>query len=363
MKRIKLGIVNSSPYNISYGGVGPFMKNLHPFLDEVFDITYITLPAEVHKYRLVPRRLVFIAFLLFKIRTFKNYDVVLSHVPEGSFIISFTKTPFVHIFHGNHNPMDNSRFWYGKYFKFIFDSFDNRIFKKAKLMFTVGNERANVSKIMNPVYHSIPLKLSENRTGFIFAGRLEKNKNVHKIIKVYSLLDKKIIDDNFLYICGKGSQEGVLKQLVNELDLSQRILFTGELSNDDLIEAVSTKRILLMASLQEGLPMSIAESLSVGTPVISTDTGDISRVIKNNYNGFLLPIEFDFNAYSEKMTLILNNYDFFSMNALQSSDIFKAQNVARLLICDINNLVDANQSKVVEKQNVEVRIESIKTNK
>lgn len=313
------------------------MKNLDPFLKEAFEVSYITLPTRLHNLKVIPRRLVFALFLLSKIKTFKKYNIVLSHVPEGSFIISFTKTPLIHIFHGNHNPMGNSRFWYGKYFKTIFNSFEKRIVKKAKLKYTVGNESTGIPKILNPVYHSIAIKSIETRSGFIFVGRLEKNKNIDKIIKAYSLLDKEIIKDNALYIAGAGSQEQFLKQLTVEHNLINNIFFTGEVTNTELIEIVSRKRILLMASSQEGLPMAIAESLSVGIPVVSTDTGDISRAIRDNYNGFLLPIEFDFIIYTNKIKRILSNYDVFASNALKSSEVFKAENVANKLIYDIKS--------------------------
>ena len=339
MKKIKLGIINSSPFTTSYGGVGPFIKNLDPFLNEAFDVTYITLPPRLHDLKYFPRRLMFLMYLFFKIKSFKKYDVLLSHVPEGSYIVSFTQTPLVHIFHGNFNAMTQSRFWYGKYFKPIFELFEKRILKKAKLKYTVGIERPDVPKILNPIYHTIRVKSLEARSGFIFAGRLEKIKNIDKIIKIYSLLDKETINDNLLYIAGTGSQVSLLKQMAIDLNLSDNIIFTGEISNNELIEFVSKKRISLMASSQEGLPMAIAESLSVGVPVITTNTGDIPRAIQDNYNGHILPIEFDFNDYINKIKNLLTNYELFASNALKSSEIFKAENVANKLIHDIQSVI------------------------
>lgn len=344
-KKIKLGIVNTFPIKTSYGGIGPFMKNLDPFLSEAFEVTYINLPARLrNNIKLVPNRLTYMAFLLSKMRMLKKYDIFLSHVPEGSYIISFTGVPLVHIFHGNHNPMSQSRFWYGKYFKRLFNSFDKRITRKAKLIYTVGDERKDIPKILNPIFHSVSIKPIEARSGFIFAGRLEKIKNIDKIIKVYSLLDSEMIKENSLYIAGFGTQEAFLKRLVAEMGLSNNVIFTGDIPNDQLIDIVSSKKILLMASSQEGLPMAIAESLSVGVPVISTDTGDIPRAIKDNFNGFLLPIEFDEYIYIDKIKTILNNYVSFASNALKSSGIFKAENISKSLIESIHRVIqDRNQ--------------------
>lgn len=342
MKKIKLGILNSSPLENSYGGTSPFMKNLNPFLKQPFDVSYITLPPFLHDLKFFPRRLTLTLFLILKIRSLKRYDVILSHVPEGSYIVSFTNTPLIHIFHGNFNAMSQSRFWYGKYFRVIFNLFEKRILKKAKLTYTVGKERPQVSKILNPIYHFVPIVPQKTRAGFIFIGRLEKIKNIDLIIKAYSLLDIGIINENPLYIVGDGSQEQFLKQIVTDLNLLEKVLFTGNITNDMAIEEISKKRILLMASSQEGLPMAIAESLSVGVPVISTDTGDISRVIKDGYNGFLLPIDFDLNTYVAKIKEVLNNYQGFAANALKSSEIFKAESIAKGLINDIQKVFELN---------------------
>lgn len=343
MSKIRLAILNSSPFMYSYGGIGPFIKNLDPFLNNDFDVSYITLPPRLHNIKFLPRRVVYLLYTVSRIRKIKKFDIVLSHVPEGSYIISLTNTPFIHIFHGNFNPMSGSRFWYGKYFKFIFDLFERRILKKAKVTFTVGNERPNVSKILNPIYHKSVIKPYRERAGFIFAGRLEKIKNINKIIEVYSQLPQEIKNNHPLYIAGSGTQELFLRKLSVSLNLKENIIFTGEIFNTDLIEFVSYRKILLMASSIEGLPMAIAESLSVGVPVVTTNPGDISRVIKDNYNGFLLPVEFDPNRYADRIQQILRNYEIFAKNALLSSEIFKAKNVAEGLIETLKLVANKNK--------------------
>jgi glycosyltransferase involved in cell wall biosynthesis len=336
MKFIRLGIINSSPFDISYGGVGPFIKNLDPFLQQYFEIHYITLSEKFLEINIIPRRLLFIVYLMAQRRLFKECDIILSHVPEGSYIVSFTNIPFIHIFHGNFNPMSQSRYWYGKYFKFVFELFEKRIIEKAVLKYTVGVERPGIPKIFNPIYHSVEVKEHSNRKGLIFAGRLEKIKNVDRIIRIYGQLPESIRREHPLYIAGFGTQEEPLKQLAKDMHL-QNVIFLGHLSNEDLIEAVSRKRIFVMASSQEGLPMAIAEALSVGLPVISTDTGDISRIIETRYNGYLVPLEFNDSSYCESIMNILDNYETFANNALLSSHMFDAENVAMALIKDIND--------------------------
>ena len=113
MAKPRIGILNSSSIAKSYGGIAPFIKNLDPFLRKDFDLTYITLPDSLYKLSFIPHRLWYVLYLLTKTGRLKKMDMIISHVPEGSWVVSFGKVPFVHIFHGNANPMAGSRYWYG----------------------------------------------------------------------------------------------------------------------------------------------------------------------------------------------------------------------------------------------------------
>jgi len=332
----KLGVINGSSIKTSYGGVGPFMRNLDPFLQKEYQVTHINLPDWTQKVRVIPSRLMYFVYLILNTSILKRQDVLLSHVPEGGYVASFTRVPLVHIFHGNHNAMSQSRYWYGGYFKKIFDAFDTRIINRAIRTYTVGKEREQIPKILNPIHHDVSVKDFGVRAGFIFAGRLEIIKNIDKIISVYSGLPGEIKEKNKLFIAGVGTQGETLRKLVQSLGETENVEFLGSLSNEALLEADSTKKILLMASSQEGLPMAIAEALSLGVPVIATDTGDISRVLKSDYNGFLLPVDFQLQDYRNAITSILSEYPRFAANALASAEIFKAESVARSLISDIN---------------------------
>jgi glycosyltransferase involved in cell wall biosynthesis len=338
MPNLTLGIVNSSPISMTYGGVAPFIKNLDPFMQQEYKVRYILLPPSLTKINFIPRRFIFLVYLFLNKRKLRDCDVILSHVPEGSYIASFVNVPFIHIFHGNFNAVSKSRFWYGKYFMPVFDWMDKRIMKKASLVYTVGDEQNGIPKILNPIYHSVSVKNIETRSGFIFSGRLEKVKGVDRLLSVYSKLPASVIEKNHFYIAGIGTQESNLRKLVNSLGLEKNVIFLGNLNNTQMVETDSSKRIMIMASSQEGLPMAIAEALSVGIPVVATDTGDISRILKNNENGFMLPIEFSEEDYINSILKILADYDRFAKNALASAEIFRAEKVAASLIDDINKI-------------------------
>jgi glycosyltransferase involved in cell wall biosynthesis len=342
MAKLKLGIVNITSMKMSYGGIAPFVKNLDPFMQEAYDVNYIVLPEFLTRIRFIPQRLIYLIYMLGKKKQLKRFDFILSHIPEGSYVVSFCRVPFIHIFHGNSNPMSRSRYWYGKYFSSVYDKIDKRIRSKASRLYTVGMEKQGVSKIFNPVLHTVSIKDKSSRSGFIFSGRLEKVKNIDRLIGVYAKLPESVQNEHPLYIAGNGTLESALKKQVLSLGLTNKIIFLGELKNEDMVEANSTKKILLMASSLEGMPMAIAEALSVGVPVISTDVGDIARIIRNGENGFLLPLSFSDEEYMHCIQMILNDYCRYADNALASSEVFRSEKVAAALIEDINRLTLKN---------------------
>ena len=336
----KLGIINSDPKECTYGGVAPIMRNMHPYLNEAFDLTYYYIPSSWEKFPL-PGRIKMMIYILCNFNEIKKNDFILSHIPEGSFLVSFMKKPFAHIFHGNSNPMSVSKYWYGKYFSWFFNLFEKRINKSCPLVYTVGPVIGNRKKLYNPIKTNISPTPINTRNGFVFAGRLESVKNIDHIIRIYATLPDKIKHKNKLFIAGDGSLRTELEELSKKIGEENNIIFTGTLTNEELIRLDSQRLILIMASSTEGLPTAIAEAFSVGVPVVSTNVGDISRVVINNINGFLFPLNYKNSDYHNAIDIILNNYAFFSSNALKASEVFNAKTVTTDVINDINNILNS----------------------
>lgn len=334
--RKRLAIVNSDPMNWTYGGVAPFMKNMDPYFREVFEVDYFYLPRKWERVP-GPNRIKTFLFLLLCIPKLKKYDFILSHIPEGSYIASITGVPYAHIYHGNSNPMTVSRFKMGKHFAFIYKYFFNRISKTATIQYSVGPTEGAIRKLLNPITHSVQTKPIDERSGFIYAGRLESPKNIDRIIRVYAQLPESIREKNDLFIAGTGSQEEKLIQLVREIHLEKKIHFLGRMDNERLIEEDSTHLLFLMASAIEGMPTAIAEALSVGLPVICLAAGDIPLVIRNGENGYALPIDCCDVDFIDAILNSLNNIEPMSRQALRSADIFNSRVITQSMINDILN--------------------------
>lgn len=329
-----LGIINSDSKEVSYGGVAPIMRNMHPYLEQKFELRYFYLD-DIVKKKIIPARLRLIVMLFMRRKELRECDFILSHVPEGSWVSAVLGLPYAHIYHGNFSPMTQSRYWYGKYFKWVYDLMFKRIEKTAKIKYTVGPVWGDKKKLFNPITHNIEPVPASERKGVIFAGRLEDVKNIDRLISIYSKLPNEVRQENHFYIAGDGTKKDYLKSVVCKTGMQEFVHFLGNLPNEDLVKTDSTKKILIMASSQEGLPTAIAEALSVGVPVISTNPGDIPLVLKNDYNGYIFPLEFKDEDYVKAILTVLDDYERFAKAALKSSSVFDGRKITEQVIDDI----------------------------
>ncbi|SPH18034.1 N-acetyl-alpha-D-glucosaminyl L-malate synthase [Defluviimonas aquaemixtae] len=60
---------------------------------------------------------------------------------------------------------------------------------------------------------------------------------------------------------------------------SDRITFTGEISDEDMAELLNASHALVMPSLWEGFGLPALEAMACGTPVLSSDRGSLPEVV------------------------------------------------------------------------------------
>lgn len=342
-KKHKLVVLNTDPKEFSYGGVCPFMRNMHPYLSDAFDLEYIVLPDSWKK---LPgsTRVKYLVYLWLHKGQLKKCDFILSHGPEGSYVASFSGKPYSHIYHGNSNPMSISRFRIGKYFAKMYDKMFARIDLTCPLVYTVGPARSeNQKKIYNPLKQDVkPLPISE-RAGFVFAGRLEAMKNVDRLIEIYAKLPAGVKKSNPFYIIGYGTKEEEWKKKAENMNaaiLPGKVIFLGQVNNTEMMKTEADKKVLLMASSTEGMPTAIAEAFSVGLPVVSSAVGDIPSVVKTGKNGYLLPLDYKDEDYVKCIVDVLDNYDIMSQSAYESSSVFDRKRITENVIEDIKTILN-----------------------
>lgn len=153
----------------------------------------------------------------------------------------------------------------------------------------------------------------KNRLHLVTVARLAAIKRIDFIIEVVASLveDKYDVD---LLVCGDGEQRKNLEDLAKQLNISDRVIFLGLLNRKQLAEALDRSEVFLFASESEAMSLVVLESLYMGTPVVSTDVGDLEDVVLDGKTGYIIR-EYNNQKYKEKVCEVLNKgKSFYSEN-------------------------------------------------
>ena len=81
--------------------------------------------------------------------------------------------------------------------------------------------------------------------------------------------------------------------------------------------------LFMLPSNYEGLPMVIIEAMSFGKPVVASDVGGISEIVRNGTNGYT--VENNAEAFAARISEILEDDDKYNAFARASHDIYNAE--------------------------------------
>jgi glycosyltransferase involved in cell wall biosynthesis len=135
------------------------------------------------------------------------------------------------------------------------------------------------------------LGMSKDKFYLISVGRLVERKGYRYLIKALSLLPKKI----HLNLIGDGPLENQLKNLAKKLSVEGRINFLGFVPEEKKFQYLANSDLYVLSSLHEGFGIVLQEAMQVGLPIVATNNGGQSDLIKDNINGLMVkpksPIE------------------------------------------------------------------------
>lgn len=108
-------------------------------------------------------------------------------------------------------------------------------------------------------------------------------------------------------IVGNGPRSEELKKLVNVLNISKYVKFTGFVQ--DIPEIYSFTDVAILSSWSEGLPQSLLQAMAAGVPVVATKVGGVPEVVIHRKTGLLVEPG-DHEALGKGVVQLLNNHDY-----------------------------------------------------
>ncbi|MGX7668079.1 glycosyltransferase [Flavobacterium pedocola] len=132
----------------------------------------------------------------------------------------------------------------------------------------------------------------------VCVGRLEKVKNQQLLLKAFSELDNK---EARLIMVGDGRERASLEQLINKLNLQNRVTITGFSSDPGAYLTVA--HLFVLPSLSEGFGIAAVEAMQLGLPCLCSNVGGIPEFVVENETGWLFDPK-DEAAFSTKLNEI-----------------------------------------------------------
>lgn len=247
------------------------------------------------KIRILLVPFLFLGLYFQLLRRLKDYDMVHAHwlIPQG-IVQSFFKKPYIATGHGGDVTSLN---------RGIFRQFKIRCLKRAAYVTVVSEHLKKKIQELTPDLKIGVLSMGVDASRFgrqyfradyfgqnekkvvLFVGRLAEKKGVAYLISAMKQIDA------LLVIVGDGPLREALEDQAKELGGSA--VFLGAKTHEELRTIYASADLFVAPSVtaadgdQEGLGLVMLEAMASGLPVVASDSGGISQVIKNGVNGLL----------------------------------------------------------------------------
>ena len=148
----------------------------------------------------------------------------------------------------------------------------------------------------------------------------DKSKNISGLLESLKIVEQKGIDFQCTLI-GEGMDFDFMKTKAEELQLINKVSFTGLLEGQKLADELSSGNFLVMSSNYENMPVVILEALASGLPVVSTNVGGIKEMIDETKGILVEPRNKE--ALAEAIIKMIETHNDYDPNYLRNSVIEK----------------------------------------
>ncbi|MFC1949365.1 glycosyltransferase [Chloroflexota bacterium] len=183
-----------------------------------------------------------------------------------------------------------------------------------------------------------------NEKIILFVGRIEPLKGLEQLLKAIPLLRNS--QGARLVIIGgdENSQTEVerLEGLSRHLGIEESVTFLGSIKQERLPYYYSAADTCVLSSYYESFGLVALESLACGTPVVSTDVGNLKDIIRQGETGYVIA-DNEPRHLAEKIDLLLSKPGTDKNSALSiraSVNRYGWQNIAREITAEFHKVLD-----------------------
>lgn len=150
----------------------------------------------------------------------------------------------------------------------------------------------------------------EDKRVLLTVGRLVRRKGHEVVLRAFSALAPEFPDLRYV-IVGEGPEREGLERQCKELGISDRVLFVGGISNEELPDFYNLCDIFVMTNREsrgdiEGFGMVFLEASASGKPVVGGLSGGAGQAIQHGVTGLLVDPENSVEVASNLKRLLLD---------------------------------------------------------
>lgn len=231
----------------------------------------------------------------------ENFDLVNSHGPRANLYMDQIKgkitAKWVITIHSNPLLDFSSRGMIGK----IFTNLNVKSIKQADHLLAITEKfkgilveqlqikPGKISVIYNGVafHDEVSAKIPHAGFNLVNVARMEPGKGQDILLESLAKIANNQVKLNLI---GAGSQEQNLKDLVDKLKLNDQVTFSGFLNHEQIKHIYQSSDLAVLTSYSESFPLVLLEAADNLVPIMSTDVGDINKMIPNQTMGFVAKI-------------------------------------------------------------------------
>lgn len=139
----------------------------------------------------------------------------------------------------------------------------------------------------------------------VTTARLVEWKGLDGIVRAVALLKERFPNVKAV-IAGDGPEEEKLKSLAKELDVADRITFTGRISRAETWHLRKSSEVYVLNSTYEGLPHTALTSFAARIPMVATDIPGTNEAVYDGVSGLLVPAGDD-QALADAIARLFND--------------------------------------------------------
>lgn len=261
----------------------------------------------------------------------ENYDIVIAHMPSGILYADKLGLPFIAGVHNSDLTVLTNPAYKFHFKKRLETALQNAkaiacrsyiIQKKLLALYPEFREKSFVAPSgvdSRIIVQRTPIQ-NRDRIKVLTCANFKKRKNIDKVIEAI-----KGLGGFELTVIGDGAERSALEKLDPD------VIFTGRLSNHDVLAKMRESDIFILPSVGETFGMVYLEAMASGCITIGTKGDGIDGFIRDKQNGFLtLPVSTEIR----KLLLNIKNMDDDSLKVLSYNSFNTIKQLTQTAVCE-----------------------------